>query len=359
LGYSVILDWIEENKKDNLQGRVAFAHLSLEGAIQRYQKDNKTVNTKNFHAENPSPNSNNPTSSTSSNSRVKAISTITPRSMTAFKRVFSGHFHHHHSPSKNFVYVGAPMQHTYGDAGDDSRGVVLYTPSSDDFQFLRNPNWDAFRIIRVTSEEDLTQAQAQANTRELTDKYVNMLYTGQMSMNARKIESVHAALLKNGALEVRKALATSFLSKQNKPVVVPTIVHHSPEAVVPAYVAMTIEATKTVGATWKDEAIKLGQSIISEVTKREKTNRLQWAGETFVARLVSVTMENFLGVREPLIIATESMRDGVWFLTGANGSGKVSFFVVVFLLFFYIFLHSLTNLSLVYIAGGCDMVLIR
>lgn len=74
---------------------------------------------------------------------------------------------------------------------------------------------------------------------------------------------------------------------------------------------------------WKEDVTKLGQSIITEVTKREKSNRLQSSGETFVARLVSVTMENFLGVREPLIISAESMRDGVWFLTGANGSGKV------------------------------------
>lgn len=256
--------------------------------------------------------------------------------MQAFKRVFSGHFHHHHSPSDNFVYVGAPMQHTYGDAGDDARGVVLYTPVSDSFQFLRNPNWDAFRIIRVTNEEDLTHALAQANTRQLSQKFVNMLYTGQMSMNARKIEHVHDALLKNGALEVRKALATTFLAKQHKSVVTPTVVHHSPEAVVPAYVAMTLEAMKTPDAKWKEDAVKLGQGIISEVTKREKSNRLQWAGETFVARLVSVSMENFLGVREPLAVSTETMRDGVWFLTGANGSGKVSLFSFRFFLFFFL-----------------------
>ena len=324
----MILNWIEENKKDNLSNRVAFAHLALEGAIQRFQKDNKSINSKPFYADQPPipPPQDSPTptpSQTSSNTRIKAVSSITVRSMLAFKRVFSGHFHHHHSPSNNFVYVGAPMQHTYGDAGDDSRGVVLYTPGSDNFQFTRNPNWDTFRIIRVTSEEDLTQAQAQANARQLTDKYVNMLYTGQMSMNARKIESVHAALLKNGALEVRKALATTFLSKQHKAIVAPAIVHHSPEAVVPAYVTMTFEAMKTAGPTLKEDTIKLGQSIIAEVTKREKMNRLQWAGETFVAQLVSVSMENFLGVREPLIVSTESMRDGVWFLTGANGSGKV------------------------------------
>eukprot|EP00026_Physarum_polycephalum_P000730 Phypoly_transcript_00731.p1 GENE.Phypoly_transcript_00731~~Phypoly_transcript_00731.p1 ORF type:complete len:1306 (+),score=375.13 Phypoly_transcript_00731:96-4013(+) len=338
---SVILEWIEENKKENLKNRVAFAHLSLEGAIQRYQRDNKTINTKNFHADQPhaTPSHASPTHPPPS-SRAKAITTITPRSMQAFKRVFSGHFHHHHSPAENFVYVGAPMQHTYGDAGDDARGVVLYTPSSNNFQFLRNPNWDAFRIIRVTSEEDLEQAQTLANTKQLTNKFVNMLYTGQMSMNARKIDSVHAALLKNGALEVRKALATSFLSKQQKSVVAPTIVHHSPEAVVPAYVAMALAAIKSDDAAWKDEAIKLGQAIISEVTKKEKTNRLQWAGETFAARLVSVTMENFLGVRESLIIPMDSMRDGVWFLTGANGSGKSTLLEAVTWCLFDRFLRS-------------------
>jgi hypothetical protein len=294
--------------------------MALEGAIQRYQKDNKSVNTKEFHLE--------PVAhhfkSTTSNSHSKTTpTTLTPRAMQAFKRVFSGHFHHHHTPTTNFVYVGAPMQHTYGDAGDEARGVVLYSPGSDKFEFLQNPDWDTFRIIRITSDADLAQAQAQAAARELTGKFVNMLYTGEMSMNARKVDSVHDLLLKSGAKEVRKALSTAFLSKQHKPISAPNVVHHSPEAVVPAYVAMAAEVMKASEPSWKQEVITLGQSIISEVTKREKSTRFQWAGETFVARLVSVTMENFLGVRESLTISSSAMRDGVWFLTGPNGSGKV------------------------------------
>lgn len=250
------------------------------------------------------------------------------------------------------------MQHTYGDAGDSSRGVVIYEPSSDKYEFIQNPEWDTFRIIRVTSEEDLADAQAQAVSKQLTSKYVNMLYTGEMSMNTRKVDMIHDMLLKHGAKEARKALATSFLSRQPKVISAPTIVHHSPEAVVPAYVSMAANTMKTVDSKWIQEAVQLGQGIISEVTKREKSARLQWAGETFVARLVSVSMENFLGVREPLVISPSAMRDGVWFLTGPNGSGKACTLATLLLIHILTFLTSppcLKQLHGASLIGFCEV----
>lgn len=219
------------------------------------------------------------------------------------------------------------MQHTYGDAGDEARGVVFYHPREDRFQFVQNPEWDTFRVIRVTNEADLAQAEAQA--KDLKGKYVNMLYTGEMSMNARKVDSVHNALLKAGAKEARKALATSFLSK-SVPVAAPLPVQ-SPDAAIPSYVGMASRTLKTADPKWQNEVISLGQSIVQEVMKKDQKASFQRAGETFVAKLVSVSMENFLGVREPIELNVTDMKDGVWFLTGANGSGKVrnlSFFLL-------------------------------
>ncbi|MCF6205311.1 MAG: metallophosphoesterase [Sulfurovum sp.] len=52
-----------------------------------------------------------------------------------FSAGFLGHFHLHQQLASNFWYVGAPMQHNWGDKGQE-RGIVLYDTSTNESSFL-------------------------------------------------------------------------------------------------------------------------------------------------------------------------------------------------------------------------------
>lgn len=84
--------------------------------------------------------------------------------------MFSGHFHHHHHVAPSIVYCGSPMQHHFGDAGDDKRGVVIYHPNEDKLEFVQNPEWDAFRVFRIANEKELN------NIDQFKNKHVSVIY---------------------------------------------------------------------------------------------------------------------------------------------------------------------------------------
>lgn len=48
---------------------------------------------------------------------------------------FTGHYHKHKQVSPNLVIVGSPMQHTWGDSGDDLKGFILLDETTGQWTF--------------------------------------------------------------------------------------------------------------------------------------------------------------------------------------------------------------------------------
>lgn len=367
---TLIRDWVEQMSHEHaLHEMTAFGHLSVNGAIQRYQADNagnvylrKYVEGDREHGEralgNNTSNNNGSGGSRSGNgsggggsgavnvssarvirgnrfnvqqqrvSSMKRQSHALPSYLNAMKRVFTGHFHHHHVLGEDgkVVYCGAPLQHHFGDSGDFGRGVIVYEPDSDKFEFVQNPAWDVFRTVRVSSEADLEPVS------QYKGKRVSVIYEN-LHLVPDKIQSL---LLDNGAAEVKKhSISVKRVSSSigavndaipaherdnNTTSVDQHDINHiqNLEDFVDHYVALYDISEPT----FSQKLVTLGKQIIRECSAKHNLNRS--SSKTFDARLKSLTIENFLGVQGVLHFDFESMEDGIWFLQGVNGSGKVS-----------------------------------
>jgi len=73
-----------------------------------------------------------------------------------FKRVFSGHYHKHHSLNDRFTYIGSPNQHTAAER-DQAKGVVIYDRDSDVFSHYPIGGTPSFHEAKVWWEDDEIQ----------------------------------------------------------------------------------------------------------------------------------------------------------------------------------------------------------
>ena len=62
---------------------------------------------------------------------------ISPEIFKKYDLVLSGHFHHR-SSSRNIVYVGTPMEHTWSDF-EDPRGFHIFDTDTKELAFIENP----------------------------------------------------------------------------------------------------------------------------------------------------------------------------------------------------------------------------
>ena len=72
---------------------------------------------------------------------------------------FAGHYHRRQKVSDNLIIVGSPMQHTWGDSGDE-RGFIILNTETREYEF-RNYNGPKFisRECDAVSSFDLTDIQ--------------------------------------------------------------------------------------------------------------------------------------------------------------------------------------------------------
>lgn len=66
---------------------------------------------------------------------------------------FFGHFHKHQTIRDNFMYVGAPMHHNFGDIGQDRGCVVLNDDGTTSFIKLKYPEFRVVNSIEDTEDE--------------------------------------------------------------------------------------------------------------------------------------------------------------------------------------------------------------
>ncbi|KAK8043786.1 P-loop containing nucleoside triphosphate hydrolase protein [Apiospora phragmitis] len=339
---------------------VAFAHLAIHKAVlQRYAVDQVTGER---------------------TLCMKYNGLTGPGGFSTLARTFTGHFHSRQtilqSPQDelpaddgarlqgSMTYLGAPFQMTWADLYDDQRGVTLLDPETLDQELLVNPH----AVGYVTADlHHVLQDRVESNT--VSDKHVMLL--GERT----QVQHVVARdkLLSLGARTVRNWNPMRASQQSGDPVVPHGLGATAPpgDAQVEAPPMKTEPTTPNppsddfqlldfsqllesycanlqLTQSFEDrrtELIHVGRCLVRKTSRPENNGRLSYtdildvsksAGESnvsdhqskpetsriFVARLHSLSLTNFLGVRETLAINFHELPHSLTFITGANGSGK-------------------------------------
>ncbi|KAK8113579.1 hypothetical protein PG984_014105 [Apiospora sp. TS-2023a] len=274
------------------------------------------------------------------------------------------------------TYLGAPLQMTWSDLYDAQRGVTLLDPETMDTEVLVNPHAVGF----VTADlHDVLQDRVDAAT--VTDKHVMLL--GERTQvqhvvardkllqlgarNVRNWNPIRASQIQSGGLmvphglgataspgDVRVEERTEALPPPPPPKKDP-IPPETTEDFQPLDFAQLLEAFSANLQLPKPlenrraELIHVGRCLVRKTSGSENGNgKLSYtdildvsksAGEDsnvssvqhraepgmsriFVAKLHSLSLTNFLGVRDTLAINFSELPHALTFITGANGSGK-------------------------------------
>eukprot|EP01080_Neovahlkampfia_damariscottae_P000353 gene353-6767_t len=290
-----IKEWIKENKIKK-EKYISFCHMSIPNSIYKYQKDNKRKYLKKFESD--------------ENLNYLSI----------FKRVFSGHFHHHHyvNHSNTICYVGSPMQHHFGDSGDDKRGCLIFNPIENEIEFIQNPNWDIFRILRINSNSDIL------NLKEMKNKKVSIIYEND-EIEKDKIQN---EILSLGATSVRKH-SINYQIKSNTIEILPG---NDFNELIKLYLNISKDFNNE---NEKEIYFNIGLNLFekSNIFKKDNLN-------TFDGNIKSISIQNFLGIQNEIKFNFNEMNNGIWFITGNNGTGKSTILEAIIWCLFDKFLRS-------------------
>ncbi len=67
---------------------------------------------------------------------IKDKSSFEPSYFSNYKKVYTGHYHRRQE-KHNIQYVGSPYQLSFGEAGDDNKGFVVFEPSTGKEEFVK------------------------------------------------------------------------------------------------------------------------------------------------------------------------------------------------------------------------------
>ena len=79
---------------------------------------------------------------------IKDIEGVHPKFFRRFKNVFLGHYHAHQK-IKNIIYIGSPMQHSFGEVGQ-TKGVLFYDQATGKKRFIEIGGLPRFHDVEVT-----------------------------------------------------------------------------------------------------------------------------------------------------------------------------------------------------------------
>ncbi|KAI0147344.1 P-loop containing nucleoside triphosphate hydrolase protein [Xylariaceae sp. FL1272] len=351
---------------------VAFAHLAINRAVtQRHviRSDNTSAHS------------------------VRYRGLTGPDHFAQLARTFTGHFHSHQTilqtdkqalPTNHkdrlkgsVTYLGSPLQLTWADLHDESRGVVLLDPVTLEHELIVNPN--AVGYISVNEAHisgDETAAEAVRGKHVMvTGKLTQYRYwTARDKLLALGAKSVREwrptppALLIRSEFNAHNTFGSSVpasdrevaLSPAQPPEALdplsdsPQNVSDEPAALAEDQNVQSKEVdlvdsvrdyiqsldSEAIDALDANEAsiIQLGQRLVqasnSDIdvtyktlldsthysTPRDESNPAQ---QVFVARPTALTISNFLGIQQECAVDFESdLGRGLTFVVGANGSGK-------------------------------------
>lgn len=116
---------------------------------------------------------------------------VSDLNVTAFDAGYLGHFHKHQQVSDHFYYIGAPLQHTWGDAGDAERGFIVYDTNTRSHvrvllkapRFMRTRESDFYGLdddyVRMTatrtySDDEIESLRTKHNLRSLEVEFAEI-----------------------------------------------------------------------------------------------------------------------------------------------------------------------------------------
>ncbi|KAK8038813.1 endonuclease subunit [Apiospora rasikravindrae] len=340
---------------------VAFAHLAIHKAVlQRYAVDQVTGEMK----------------------PCSAYNGLTgPGEFRTLARTFTGHFHSRQtivqSPRDQLpvndearqkgsvTYLGAPLQMTWADLYDYQRGVTLLDPETLDQELIVNPHAVGF----VTADlHDVLQDRVESAT--VSDRHVMLL--GERTQVQHVVARDRLLLL--GARGVRNWNLIRASQQSGDPMIphglgataspgdarvgtppyrekpIPLDTSHS-EDTQPLDIAQLLEAYAAnlqlpqSLENRRVELIHVGRCLVGKTSAPDNGGKLSYTdildasksarecsvsvhqrepemSRIFVARLHSLSLTNFLGVRETLAINFHELPLSLTFITGDNGSGK-------------------------------------
>lgn len=258
--------------------------------------------------------------------------TLQPSLLHGLKASFFGHFHQPQilQHPRSGMYVGAPMQHHFGDADGVERGVLVCNPDElhasmqpDDIHcvpgvlFIPNPVWDSFRKLNMSSfpKEGI---DVYCKTLGVEGKRVSVL---NAVGNTLYFEKVRRSLLKHGAIDVTQRLSFQYPEQEVQEAQLTTkrrrLADMSEQYVndlellglLPQHISSS-------------ELIAFGRNIIQACE-----SQAQWKStDVFNGTVSSVEMEHFLGVQDKKHVDFDHFGDGVCLLRGSNGAGKSTVF---------------------------------
>ncbi|KAK8094119.1 P-loop containing nucleoside triphosphate hydrolase protein [Apiospora hydei] len=346
---------------------VAFAHLAIHKAVlQRYAVDQVTGERK----------------------PCSPYNGLTgPGEFRTLARTFTGHFHSCQtivqSPRDQLplddearlkgsvTYLGAPLQMTWADLYDSQRGVTLLDPETLDQELILNPHAVGFVTANL---HDVLQDRVESAT--VSDRHVMLL--GEriqvqhvvardklLLLGARGVRNwnpIRASQQSGGAMISHGLGATASPGDaqvgtpppRENPIPLDT---HS-EDFKPLDFAQLLEAYSANLQLPKSlenrraELIHVGRCLVGKTSGPENSDKLSYTDildasksaresnvsvhqrepempRIFVARLHSLSLTSFLGVRETLAINFHELPLSLTFITGANGSGKSTLFEAI------------------------------
>ncbi|KAI1267991.1 P-loop containing nucleoside triphosphate hydrolase protein [Xylariaceae sp. FL1019] len=329
-------------------------------------------------------------SDSSSDHSVRYRGLTGPDHFAQLARTFTGHFHSHQTilqtdkqalPADqenrlkgSVTYLGSPLQLTWADLYDESRGVVLLDPMTLEHELVVNPYAVGYIGVNEAhiSGDEIAAEVVRGKHVMVTGKPTQYRYWSArdkvLALGARSVREwrpTPPALLKRSESNAYNAFGSSVPASDRE---VALSLAQGPEALGEASDLPHIEVGEPaalaeaqnlqfkevdlvdsvrhyvqsleLGAIDANEEsiIQLGQRLIQASnseddvtyktlldsthypTQRDESNRGQ---QVFVARPSSLTISNFLGIQQEFAIDFEGdLGRGLTFVVGANGSGK-------------------------------------
>jgi DNA repair exonuclease SbcCD ATPase subunit len=263
-----------------------------------------------------------------------------------FKRTFMGHFHHHriYGDRDQIMYVGTPLQLTFGDTGDERRGMVVYDVETNTSTHLANPH--AVQFVRIPWRKAVSMAKGNRHIEDgddaidLENKYLEVVvHVEDKASGFWNLED---------QTDVLKKLRTTYrVSRVKWKHVKPEVNSQSNATGDILYDSPTTKFTTGSVNFFSPDSLKrtIEEFVVrTPVSQSINTQRIQYMngvvdgtnGENtmsfrnhipptshFVADIEKISMYNFMGIgRSGLMIDMGKMDSGVWMIRGRNGSGK-------------------------------------
>ena len=334
--HSLVVEKFADLSPEEKAQYVLFGHLAVSGAIQQL--------------------------SMPVTSRYRTYSGVLKgRHLLDFRGSYLGHFHHHQEvvPEKVW-YVGAPMQHHFGDKSDTQRGVILLEPTMTPadrapvMHFVQNPRSDFFREVSL---QELKSGAGDSGKLgqlpfEVFGKRINIKCN---AVDAALYETWRTRLMEAGASDVRRKveigrgifsqgpsphplknenddsapsrdLSESIKEEAEDSYRAPSTLTFM-EAL-PAFVSTIPPESNLIPPDQRGDYIATAERLmkLSDSTGGDHasapTSTTNPHLPVFHATIRTLTISNFFSIQGTLTIPFSKLSAGTWFLTGPNGAGK-------------------------------------